>query len=226
MKNPLIDLFHETIAINNLVGNTCQPTTETLRHQLRIIHSEADELAAGIKDNDRHEIRDGIADVMFTLAGLYGRMGLDIPQHLIPRDDLNEPHIDEVRAAVSALHTLSHLQFDTVYAALNHVADYAVFRVWQLGESLNVDILGDFKAVILSNRTKFDRNREDAEKTRLKYAAIGVDTYYKECGMEGDLIPYYITFSSRDQTGDDGRSYPANKWLKSINFQDTNFHIE
>lgn len=76
----------------------------------------------------------------------------------------------------------------------------------------------DMKVVCDSNMEKFDLSEEDAEKTKLKYAAIGVETYYD---VNSDLgVTYYITKSLKDQHDCAGKEYPAKKWLKSYKWKE------
>lgn len=79
----------------------------------------------------------------------------------------------------------------------------------------------DMKVVCDSNMEKFDLSEEDAEKTKLKYSAIGVETFYE---IVYDLgVTYYITKSTKDQHDYAGKEYPANKWLKSYKWKEPKY---
>jgi hypothetical protein len=225
MQNPLINHFRSTITINHLVGNVEQRTIETLRHQLGIIRSEVEELRQGITMDDVHEMRDGVADVLFTIAGLYGRMGFALPEHLYT--DTSFASVGRCMTAVerhmATLDVLSSLTFESVYVAIQETAASMTEWVYQLGQVAGFDVLADFDAVITSNWTKFDQSESDAKLTALKYDMIGVRTHYTKCVSPDTQQTYYVTFSSETQKGLDGKEYPGGKWLKSCHFKDTNF---
>lgn len=64
--------------INELVGNLYNRGWGAALHQLGLIKSELEELSDdGIAARNVHELRDGIADVLFTTLGLAHRAGID-----------------------------------------------------------------------------------------------------------------------------------------------------
>jgi NTP pyrophosphatase (non-canonical NTP hydrolase) len=65
-----------TCDINSLAGNIANQGWKAADHQIKIIESEFNELKAGIANRDIHELRDGIADVLFTVVGLAHRLSL------------------------------------------------------------------------------------------------------------------------------------------------------
>lgn len=65
-----------TCAINQMAGNFANAGWLAADHQIRIIESEFDELKEGIASRDEKELRDGIADLLFTVIGLAHRLGL------------------------------------------------------------------------------------------------------------------------------------------------------
>lgn len=215
-------LFLKVIEINELVGNHSKPCLATLTHQTRIIRSEIDELLTGIRESNEHEIRDGIADVLFTVAGMYGRMGLTIP---------TEFYMSELRDTANASVTLSILAgrlsssdeteegIEQLYGALKDLVGicYGVAFLY------NFPVLDDLNTVILSNWSKFDSTPDDAEKTRYKYSNIGIATR-QELRETSSGRKLYVTYSLSDQFGEGGKEYPAGKWLKSVNFQEPNFN--
>lgn len=70
--------FTDTAKINALAGNQYNGGWSAIEHQLRIIQSEWDETCDdGVKARNIHELRDGIADVLFTVYGLAHRAGID-----------------------------------------------------------------------------------------------------------------------------------------------------
>lgn len=81
----------------------------------------------------------------------------------------------------------------------------------------------DMRDVMEALFTRFDRTPADAQKTREKFAAIGVETYIHEDNTTVPGEVYYVTKSAYDQTGTDGEFYPAGKFLKSYAFRTETF---
>lgn len=94
-----------------------------------------------------------------------------------------------------------------------------LFTVYGLAWRAGIDADVDFAEVVRSNMTKFDNTDEDALLTQQKYEAIGVITRCLRVTAEDGKV-YYVTKSAIDQTGLDGKSYPAGKYLKSHRFEE------
>lgn len=73
----LLDRAHAlTGHINAVAGNAVNGGWEAAAHQLKIIDGEYQELCAAIREKNLYELRDGLADLLFTLSGLAYRCGL------------------------------------------------------------------------------------------------------------------------------------------------------
>lgn len=218
----LTTLFQNTIVINEMVGNIPTPTRETLKHQLNIIHSEFIELMNGVDTEDRKEIRDGVADVLFTIAGLYGRLGIDLPKYLPPaqNSEPSEPFL-YTQICMGALTILAECHFAAIYTAIGAVLEQALSNLLCFAEQQQIQVEKDLQAVVDSNRTKFDRDEGSAQATQWKYQALGIDVDQREQWHDGQL--YYVTYSAADQIDDKGRQMPKGKWLKGVSFIDVNF---
>jgi hypothetical protein len=83
---------------------------------------------------------------------------------------------------------------------------------------------------------KFDTSKVDALKTKAKYEKIGIETYCHEMSFSAEYlaekfnldsggcdVTYYVTKSAKDQIDAKGKDYPADKWLKSHNWQEPVF---
>lgn len=83
------------------------------------------------------------------------------------------------------------------------------------------DVEDDMKQVLKSNMSKVCPNLVDANNTSQKYWDIGVNTKIEQC----KTVPGgYIVKVDGDQTGEDGKFYPDNKFLKSVgNFKEPVF---
>lgn len=100
-----------------------------------------------------------------------------------------------------------------------------LFTSYGMGHLAGFNVDADFHAGCISNLTKFDRTAEDAELTRQKYAALGLETYILESVIFEEK--YYITRSAKDQelVKEDGSvdPVPVHKWLKSVNFKEPEY---
>lgn len=224
-KNTLPAAFAEVIKINNLVGNTAKPCRETLKHQLDIIRSELDELNEGYEAADNHEFVDGIGDVLFTLAGLYGRMGFTVPDRFnpVPITDMRELLMLANRS-FGGIEALSDVAFSSVYVAITALLQQTVEYIDELARLGGWDSFEILNAVIASNWTKFDRSESDAKRTALKYEAAGIAVEQKVQVIDGEDA-YIVTYSATDQPDQKGKPMRKGKWLKSVNFQDTQFNL-
>lgn len=68
--------WHGTCVINETAGNLTNSGWAAADHQIKIIESEFEELKEGIATRDEKELRDGIADLLFTVIGLAHRLAL------------------------------------------------------------------------------------------------------------------------------------------------------
>lgn len=99
-------------------------------------------------------------------------------------------------------------------AADLHVTTYGLES--RVGLDANV-IMNEVASAL---ETRFDATPEDAALTQAKYAKLDVETYVVEVPYEGRV--YYITRSTKQQTGTDNEIYDAHKWLKSYRFREPN----
>lgn len=237
MLNPAeMNKFHalaaDTIAINQMVGNNNNPGVETFRHQMEIIASEFEELEDGFNLDNRTELRDGLADVFFTVGALYGRMHWPLPNVLPEPCHGEDPAalVTWIGRQMSALKVLSTLSFGSMFYDARKITFYVARQITDqimtncvvLGKALKIDLLADWEAVNTSNWTKFDSDSETAARTVKKYEDKGIAVYQTMVGRD-DGKTFFVTFSLKEQFDEKGRAMPANKWLKSINFVDVDF---
>lgn len=96
------------------------------------------------------------------------------------------------------------------------ICDILVFTLG-LGHMAGIDVEVDMKAVDLSNRSKFCKDQQVLDATVAKYHKLGVETY-----VDGEF-PMKRVKSAKEQTGNDGKLYQANKMLKGILFREPLF---
>lgn len=227
------DLFTQVSAINRLAGNYAVPNSSTACHQADyIIRPEIKELMAGLAVSDAGEIRDGVADVMFTLCGMYSRMALPFPtqaevaslEEALNYDggvDIAAMRLLHLCELISVLMKVGYSNIDAAHVLLNRM----MAKTWAIGTYFNYPILSDLNDVVVSNMTKFDTDVETSEATRLKYEAIGVKTEAHATTTTTGSV-FYVTRVVETVTGTDGKQYPKGKWLKSVNFKEPAFLTE
>lgn len=229
----LLDALNREIGdINALVGNVCAPTRETFEHQLKIILSEVSELETGLIEGRRDQIRDGIADVLFTLIGMLARMGYleysaDSAAQSAYCDRVTED--GSLAELIYFLRKIEKTSQKVKSDELNHAAINAeitafIGGVIRIALSHDIDWLYDLRSVVDSQWSKFDRSEADAIITALKYQAAGLKTKYEPKEWNG--VTYYVTYSAADQPDVKGRPIPKGKWLKSCRFQDVDFRFD
>ena len=100
-----------------------------------------------------------------------------------------------------------------------------LFTVLGLAHVMGFPADDDLRLICESQFTKFDASEESAEQTKQKYLLLGVETYQirKQLGSAEDDNFWIVTKSAKDQIGKDGKDYPKDKWLKSVNFKEPVF---
>lgn len=104
-----------------------------------------------------------------------------------------------------------------------------LFVAYGMAARAGLDADADMQAVFASQYTKFDRTLADVAITKQKYLNIGVETDVHT--FEGSMfdtdqfipVVLYVTKSSKDQTGTDGKIYRKGKYLKSHQFEEPAF---
>lgn len=94
------------------------------------------------------------------------------------------------------------------------IADVLV-TTYGMAHILGIDADKDMAAVQASNLSKLCKTQDEINQT--------MAFYEKEKGLEmysGGELPEAYVKSAKDQTGTDGKFYPAHKFLKSINWHE------
>jgi hypothetical protein len=216
--------------INTIVGNLpvdvndVTAMLEIVRRQRNLIHDEFDELNAGVKERNISEVRDGIADVIVTVDGMYFRVGLHYPNvgswfdaSMSIEDCLQAIEIDltliEEMLAVGVGNSVGYFKHrlkvycDSILSSCHHISIH-----------YGVNLLADQMAVYASNMTKFDTDIEVARRGVAKYEALGVRTDIFPNTING--LTYYVIKCTADSVGTDGKKYGAGKFLKSVYFKE------
>lgn len=96
------------------------------------------------------------------------------------------------------------------------ICDILVFTLG-LAHMSGAPVTDDMKEVDASNRSKFCHDQENVDATVKKYTDLGVMVY-----VDGEF-PVKRVKSSIEQVGFDGKTYRANKMLKSVSFKEPVF---
>lgn len=216
-----------TIPGNNPVDlNDTAAALEVVRRQRDLIQSEFEELRDdGIKAKNITEVRDGIADVIVTVDGMYFRLGLEYPRvHLWEPQGLS---VEELLRTIEVDLTMIGEMLttglrDTTMGYFQHrlkvYCDSILHATYELSGKLGIDLINDQEAVFASNMTKFDTDVEVARRGVAKYAELGVKTDLFPNQIDG--LTYWVIKCTEDCVDVKGKKYGAGKFLKSIFFKE------
>lgn len=94
IHQPLKQAFTVVADINQLAGNPANKGWEAVDHQMKIITGEWVELNEAVAARDPTALRDGAADLLFTLVGLAHRGGFDLLEDLLEVNRSNYSKFD------------------------------------------------------------------------------------------------------------------------------------
>ena len=84
------------------------------------------------------------------------------------------------------------------------------------------DLEQDFSEVVYSNLTKFDTTEAEAQSTIDAYAKVGVSAVTQTSDLQlspnAQVCTLHLAITDRESISDDGKVYPAGRWLKSSRF--------
>lgn len=153
-----------------------------------------------------------------------------LPIQIDPQNLENDAYNSYYSASLNALayvcdavNRCEDLQASQTADLQDFIGDFAIAAysmVFDLSVIFKIDLEADHNAVFESNLSKFDTDRETAEKGVDMYSSRGVNTEIVESTVNGTT--YYVIKSSADQVVN-GKSYPKGKFLKSINFCEPKF---
>ena len=223
--------------INELAGNHSAPNdVVSILKQVKLITDESAEFFKGIKDRNLDEIRNGLADVLFTVHGMYFKFGeepktLTGNQHILaPNESVDMAELLEVMNCIR-LDMLSFNDKDVNYYSqdsnlellknvlyLANEMEMCVYGIARTAGVLNI-VKSDYLDVCNEQYSKFDLSNDDGEKTRGKYLALGVQT--KTFRRISGNTNYYVTvaYSDVEQRLGGCEVVPNGKWVKGCRHQ-------
>ena len=164
---------------------------QSFEDQYNALKEEVDETKKAYIENNQVEILDGIADVLFVT------MSLDV-----------------------LAMKMSGFKKD-VYAVMTN---YAAASLESISEVMRLLSPEEMSLIVneacVSNLTKFDTTKEEADATKRHYENLGL----KVTTVYNSDTKLYVTVSDTEQVDVNGKQYFANKVLKSKpNFKEPNF---
>lgn len=138
------------------------------------------------------------------------------------KGDLTDPNWEK---AGKQLHLIQEELAELVEGIENHdlseirdaIADVLV-TTYGMAHILGVDADKDMATVQASNLSKLCKSETEIEQTLAYYRnEVGLDVY------NGGELPEAFIKSAQDQTGKDGKFYPAHKFLKSVSWHEPLF---
>lgn len=171
------------------------------------------------------ELRDGIADMFTTLIGSIWRAG-DSSMFLFEtsagniqdyapygsQNNLAAPtaqvYLDSIKFHIENISEF--VQYENSDEAMLSEMDLLAQNLITFSLHIGVNPHADLSQVTLANLSKLCQGMTCLERTYEKYADLGVQLYHKE--VEPDI---FAVFSKGTQVGIDGKTYEADKFLKS-----------
>jgi hypothetical protein len=238
----------------NAVGGNPAPTQgltlvdaiTRAKRQIGLVRSEYNELTdEGITPQNSTLVRDGVADVIVTIDGLYHRLGLAYPHHIHNPDNFElipettivaevEGSLTSTYIALNAIEALVKeleiyglaesrgeiLQFPAavIMQQINLYANVVLLCMHQIAYALHFDLLEDQRTVYASNMSKYTQDPAVAEQGVAKYAALDVPAGVFPVETDGET--YYVVKCTAEGPikGNDGGDYSPGKILKGVDF--------
>ena len=238
----------------NTVGGNPAPTQgltlvdaiTRAKRQIGLVRSEYNELTdEGITPQNSTLVRDGVADVIVTIDGLYHRLGLAYPHHIHNPDNFElipettivaevEGSLTSTYIALNAIEALVKeleiyglaesrgeiLQFPAavIMQQINLYANVVLLCMHQIAYALHFDLLEDQRTVYASNMSKYTQDPAVAEQGVAKYAALDVPAGVFPVETDGET--YYVVKCTAEGPikGNDGGDYSPGKILKGVDF--------
>lgn len=239
---------HVNVVAGNMAPMNLVQAATNAYAQLPIIRQEVREARDALIDGDRNNIRKELADIIVTVDGLRYRSEFDLTKILETMMDFEvivrmfdkltqilevevpapEPNSEDeflafsvfglefLESCLAKLET-SNLSGGDVLDLSKTVACLLYVVVSDVADEFGFNILEDQHVVYRSNMSKFDTDIEDATRGLEKFAAQGIKVRIDQTEYLG--MKYYVLKSDEDQTVN-GKHYPKNKFLKSINYKD------
>lgn len=165
---------------------------QSFEDQYNALKEEVDETKKAYIENNQVEILDGIADVLFVT------MSLDV-----------------------LAMKMSGFKKDVYAVMTNYAAAYCLESIDEVMSLLSPEEMSLIvNEACVSNLTKFDTTKEEADATKRHYENLGL----KVTTVYNSDTKLYVTLSDIEQVDVNGKQYFANKVLKSKpNFKEPNF---
>lgn len=189
-----------------------------------IFESEFKELVKAVKEEDYHELRDGIGDVVTTILALAFLIDMDINYKQLKDVYINESlypcedyrcYVDTIYKSVVSLKNA--IVNKDIEETKHHVVGVLARTYLSLPEFSRFSIRDDLVRITKASLSKICPTEEDAKITVAKYAEEGCETHYKTTPNGG-----YAIYSSKDQMFR-GEKISENKFLKFYKWQEPTF---
>lgn len=227
-------------------GFTLHDVVLRAQRQIDLVRSEYNELTdEGVTPQNTTLIRDGVADVIVTIDGLYHRLGLAYPHHihdpvhfeLIPETNISAEVEGALTSAYIALNVIDSLVVElarysgaqdrgealqlpasVLMQQINVWANCILLSMHAIGYALHFDLIEDQRTVYASNMSKFTQDPAVAEQGVAKYAALEVPAGVFPIEVDGEQFYVVKCIAEGPIKGLCGGDYSPGKILKGVNF--------
>lgn len=227
-------------------GMTLADVVMRAGRQIGLVRSEFNELTdEGMTPQNTTLVRDGVADVIVTIDGLYHRLGLAYPLDI--HNPIHFPLIPEqaITAEVEGALTSTYIGLNAIEALVHQLEIYELaesrgerlqapasvivqqINVWAncillsmhaIAYALHFDLIVDQQTVYASNMSKFTQDPEVAERGVAKYAALEVPAAVFPIEADGETFYVVKCTAEGPIKGTDGGDYSPGKILKGVDF--------
>lgn len=190
-----------------------------VKNQLKNVWDEVTELMDAVQKKSVKDIRDALCDIRVFLYGGFHFMGHNFDRDTAVNNNVMKDMLRDmnVTAAYTTLQNLMMSQvkrqsYDGTVGAIRLMLWYTDF----VGEYIGIEEYQryeDMRTVITGNMTRFIKDEADLTKTKEKFLAKGVMTFYTQ-----GVYPTMILKSAADYP-----DAPKGKFLKAVSYTEPQF---
>lgn len=225
------------IKMNKVLGNNPiamydDTWRERIYNQILNIGDEIEELREAIKNEDKTEMADAVADIFtfaygvdFFLNGFlyteecesYRKREFSDFRYYASEIALVDDTYSELLSIAEEMKDLEHFTFNNFNFYIRLLREALCDLLDDVGINF---VFFDFeelmKEVTRSNLTKVCLSVEERDDTLEHYQQLGVEVYSHDTPEIFEGVEYYVVYSSKDQKDKNGKVYRKGKFLKNV----------
>lgn len=225
-----LNAVEQVYFINRVFGNAFKNNdSKTVINQLKNIYDEIEEFDEAILSSNKKEKFDAIGDILTFAYGAGYLMGIEWDKVVgVSPSPIGVSNVETIIEQIT--HRVGeHIELLENNTPINDTWEiyFDTIALIKLLVSLyHIDEDHLMSRITNSNITKVCTDFNECQATVDFYTNLGVEVYSKYYKTEGMWI--HVVYSAKEQKDFNGKIYRANKFLKSINFQepDLDFYLQ